>query len=489
MRSTRTSRGCAAGPSTGGSPRRSRAAAATAARSPGTGSPRASPTARSTRCWGRSASAPRSTPTATRPRLGRRALDLWPEGERGAERIAVLEEHARCAELAGELAEAARAQREVVGARRAEGAGRALADAERRMAAIYALQGDRERALAARRVAAESYAANGLPGEAASERLVIGGLPAVGGPARRGGRGRGARRARRRRAPSASTCRRGRWASRAWRARRAEPSTRASRPSRRGLSLALEHELTREAAEVYQRLGTAREVAGDYGGARDALDTALGLCELSGQGGLEQVCLSCMAYVLRELGDWDRCDELCRELIVPGAPPQDTLVADGVLGSLHAWRGDAARGAAAADALPRDDGAPRRRLDAVRQRGRARRGWRRRRATRSGPRSTAASCSRAGSAARTTTTRCGGCAGRRAGSPDTGGLGARPRLLRGALDHRRLGRPPRRPGGPRVRARRDRAGGRRRRRGDRPATPARSRSTRPWRSRSSGRRS
>ena len=48
---------------------------------------------------------------------------------------------------------------------------------------------------------------------------------------------------------------------------------------RAGLSLALEHELTLEAAEVYQRLGTAHEVAGDYGGAREALGTAIGLCE------------------------------------------------------------------------------------------------------------------------------------------------------------------------------------------------------------------
>ena len=79
--------------------------------------------------------------------VGRQALDLWPEGERSAERIAVVERHARYAELAADLGEAARAQREVVAARRAEGAGRALADAERRIAGIYALQGDRERAL------------------------------------------------------------------------------------------------------------------------------------------------------------------------------------------------------------------------------------------------------------------------------------------------------------------------------------------------------
>ena len=159
-----------------------------------------------------------STPTATPRGLGRRALDLWPEGESGAaDRRA--RGHARHAELAGDLTEAARAQREVVAARRAEGAGRALADAERRIASIYALQGDRPRALAARRVAAEAYAANGLPGEAAAERLVIGRLPPVGGPhaeaARRralararGGAGRAGRPARARDGPGGRGARR-----------------------------------------------------------------------------------------------------------------------------------------------------------------------------------------------------------------------------------------------------------------------------------------
>ena len=108
-------------------------------------------------------------------RLGRQAFEIWPEGEQGAERVIALEQHARCAELAGDLTEAARAQRDVVAARRSSGAGRALADAERRMASIYDLQGDRDRALAARRVAAEAFAANDLPGEAAAERLTIAG--------------------------------------------------------------------------------------------------------------------------------------------------------------------------------------------------------------------------------------------------------------------------------------------------------------------------
>jgi ATP/maltotriose-dependent transcriptional regulator MalT len=47
-----------------------------------------------------------------------------------------------------------------------------------------------------------------------------------------------------------------------------------------------------------------------------------------------------MAYVLRELGDWDQVRELCESLIVEDASPAQTLVADGVLGAVHAWRGD-----------------------------------------------------------------------------------------------------------------------------------------------------
>jgi DNA-binding NarL/FixJ family response regulator len=270
-------------------------------------------------------------------RLGRQALELWPEGERAADRIAVVEQYAVHAELAGDLAEAARAQREVVAARRAEGAGRALADGERRIAGIYALQGDRRRALAARRVAAESYAANGLPGEAAAERLVIAGyLQSAGSHAEAVATARLA---------GDEAVRAERTGLRA-RAMALEGVARVKLGEmregtvtiREALALALEHELTLEAAEIYQRLGTAHEVAADYGSARDALTTAIGLCERRADG-LEQTCLSCMAYVLRELGEWDESQRLCEQLIAAGAAPDETLVADGVLGAILLWRG------------------------------------------------------------------------------------------------------------------------------------------------------
>jgi len=51
-----------------------------------------------------------------------------------------------------------------------------------------------------------------------------------------------------------------------------------------------------------------------------------------------------MAYVLRELGDWDEVVELSEGLLVPGATPDDTLAADGVLGAVLVWRGAPERG-------------------------------------------------------------------------------------------------------------------------------------------------
>jgi tetratricopeptide (TPR) repeat protein len=171
----------------------------------------------------------------------------------------------------------------VIAARRGEDAGRALADAERRIAGTYALQGDRRRALGARRVAAEAYAANGLPGEAAAERLVIAGYLQSAGSY----------------AEAAATARLA--GEEAIRAERMDLRVRAmglegvsrvklgdfdagTAAIRAGLALALEHELTLEAAEVYQRLGTAHEVARDYSSAREALGTAIGLCELRDAG-------------------------------------------------------------------------------------------------------------------------------------------------------------------------------------------------------------
>ena len=109
---------------------------------------------------------------------------------------------------------------------------------------------------------------------------------------------------------------------------------------RAGLALALEHGLTSEAAEVYQRLGTTLEVAADYVGAEAALETAVGLCRTDGAASLEHTCLGCVAYVVRELGDWQRAEDVCRDLLRQGGGAGRTLVADGVLGGILVFRGE-----------------------------------------------------------------------------------------------------------------------------------------------------
>ena len=227
-------------------------------------------------------------------------------------------------------------------ARRAEGVGRALADAQRHLAAIYELRGDRERALAARRVAADSFATNGLPGEAAAERLVVAGYlqsagkhgeavalaRAAGEEAQRAeridlrARALGLRASRRPRAASSPPASRPSAPGSRW---RWPTSSRPRPPSSTSASARRSRRRATTAART--RRSPPRSACAATGGA-DAL---------------EHVCLSCVAYVLRELGDWDASVELCHELQAGDVRPDDTLVADGALGAIHAFRGEPAR--------------------------------------------------------------------------------------------------------------------------------------------------
>ena len=355
------------------------------------------------------------------------------------------------------------------------------------IAGIYALQGDRERALAARRVAAEAYAANGLPGEAAAERLVAAGyLQSAGRHTEAAEPPPGA--AGRRCAPSAPTSARGRWASRASRPSRAATSRRASRSSAAGC---------RSRSSTSSPPRRRRSTSGWAPRTRSRATTAArarrsarrsACAGTPAPAALEQVCLSCMAYVLRELGDWDQVVELGDELITPGAGPDDTLVADGIVGSVLAWRGarDAARpllerclqtalrldvismlcdSAAALAWLAAAEGDDERASELGRL---VLERW-----------------------ARSEDHHYAVWGLRWAAAPlrAHGALGRRPRVRGGPVGDRRRRRPPRRAGRAGRRARRDRAGrgGRGRRR--RSSSPARSSSTSTSTSRSSARRS
>jgi DNA-binding NarL/FixJ family response regulator len=268
-------------------------------------------------------------------RAARQALELWPEGEDVELRLETLERYGRCAEVAGEIGAAAKAWRELAAEQdhRRDDAG--FGQAQRRLAAVFELSGERDNAFAARRLAAEAFAAAECPAEASLERL------AMADHHRRGARyaeaielaelaieeamaaGRADLRARLLGLKGVAEAKGG----------EAEAGLASVQA---GLALALEEDLTPVAAELYQRLSLVLYDGADYRLAEEALDTALGLCRTDRDAGTEVACVTCLVYVLRERGEWSRAEQLGRELIDAGTA---VWVAEGLLGAIHAFQG------------------------------------------------------------------------------------------------------------------------------------------------------
>jgi predicted ATPase/DNA-binding CsgD family transcriptional regulator len=272
-------------------------------------------------------------------RAWRQALELWPEGEEEERRIEALRSYASSAELSGELSEAARAWREIC-ALRAEGAPVEYAEAQRRLAAVCDLRGERESAFAARRAAAEAYTLGDSPADAAVERLAM------------------ANYLRAEASYSAAIDEARAAAVDAERADRLDLKLRALglegvalakrgdfegglETVRGGLALALEHDLTPVAADLYQRLSLVLYDSADYRRAQETLETALDLCRASGEPGTEVACVTCMVYVLRERGEWQEALKLGQELISSGTA---VWVAEGVIGVIHGLQGKLSSG-------------------------------------------------------------------------------------------------------------------------------------------------
>lgn len=272
-------------------------------------------------------------------RAAREALELWPEEEDEAGRLALLDRLGACAQVSGDLAEAARAWQEVAEARERAGDLYQLAETRRRLATVYDLEGAWERALDAHQAAAEAFAAHGLPAEAASERLVAAETLRAAG------------------SPSAALTLVSVAADEAAQEARTDLQALAlglegqARTElgqfetglakiRAGLRLALEHDLTGPAAETYFRLAVALDVASDYAAAHEVYETAIDFCQARDIAPMAQLCLACLCTVLLPTGDWDRAVSLCREILTAGtAPPPGPAVAAGTLGTIQAFRG------------------------------------------------------------------------------------------------------------------------------------------------------
>jgi DNA-binding NarL/FixJ family response regulator len=268
----------------------------------------------------------------------RRALELWPEGDEEEERLDALADLGGCAELAGDLGGSARAWREAADGRHRRGEHVLQGDALRALAAALELQGRWEDALAAREQAAHALAAGGRAADAAAERL------AAAAHLRSAASFRAALALLDIASAEATTAQRPDLEARILglegnvRARMGEQD--AIELVRAGLTVALEHNLSGAAAEVYQRLADSLEHLGDYRGARKTYDEAFDYCAANALEPTAQLCLACLSVVLRQSGDWDHAATVCgRVLDSPAATLHARSVASGILGLIDALRG------------------------------------------------------------------------------------------------------------------------------------------------------
>jgi DNA-binding NarL/FixJ family response regulator len=270
----------------------------------------------------------------------RRVLELWPEGAEEPERLDALERLGRCAELAGDLGGAVRAWREAAEGRRPLGEPARLGEALRKLAGVLELQGLWEHALAAREQAAAAFAAAGLAGDAAGERLAAAAHLRSAASFRAALALLETAKAEAGERPDLQARILGLEGN--VRARMGEGGA-AVELVRAGLAVALEHNLSGAAAEVYQRLADSLEHLGDYRSARETYDEAFGYCASNALEPTAQLCLACLSVVLRQAGDWDHAAGLCRQVLdSPASTLHARAAASGTLGLILALRGQRA---------------------------------------------------------------------------------------------------------------------------------------------------
>ncbi|MCC6949379.1 MAG: AAA family ATPase [Bradyrhizobiaceae bacterium] len=276
--------------------------------------------------------------------LLRCALDIWPQGFDEQERLAALDQLGDCAQLAGRLAEAAQAWREVAdsaaGAQSFAAAGRAL----RKLANLHELNCDWSRAIEARQEAIVAFAAAGEPAEAALEGITAAirlRMSARYGAAleilvRASADAEAAVRADLKVRIEAL---KGNIEARSGLVDEGVAATRAA------LEKALALENPALAGEVYQRLADAIERSSRHKQAASVGQTGISFCNDHGLAGPEVACLTCMGWILVRSGDWEEALDASRQILAsPACVPPARLGALLFIGLVQVFRGDLKNG-------------------------------------------------------------------------------------------------------------------------------------------------
>ena len=243
----------------------------------------------------------------------RDALALWPDGEDDAGRHEALWQLGRHAQRCGELAEAATSLEEAASSIDADVDPGAVAECRAELATVLELLGRPDRAALSRVGAGDLYASAGRHADAAAVRLAAvqqlfntdpllakSLAEKVVHDARREGRDDLEARA---------------LALRGLIVALGGERDAGTHEARAALTLALSTQHVDAATTAHWALGTIANHWADYDGAADAFDSAVELCRTHGGRPIEQLCVSCLAIVAYNRGEWVRAEQIAREVL------------------------------------------------------------------------------------------------------------------------------------------------------------------------------
>lgn len=268
------------------------------------------------------------------------ALELWPEGSDENRRLELLERLAHCAYVSGQLSVAVRTLTELIASPIVSGEQSRLGEAYRSLATIYGLQGAWEKSIESRLQSAEALKASGRVGDGAAElhaagSRLVGTLQLSRAIEVLQMAESWAEKDKRFDVQAMAMGLRGNVLSMQGR------FDEGKETARRALNLALKHNESNAASDVYRRLAASLEYAAEYPEAKKAYDEALDYCRSQGAETQAHVCLGCMSALLFWTGDYGRAIEVSREVIDGQSSPEGSIaVGEGTLGLIHAYRGE-----------------------------------------------------------------------------------------------------------------------------------------------------
>ena len=243
----------------------------------------------------------------------RRALEIWPTDEDEDARLEAIGRLARCAQLSGELVDAARLWAEVADALEGSGDLLRVADIKRQLGTVYRMLGRRDRAAACRAEAADHLTAAGAFADAAEVRfrlawdredapgdVVFDVLDDARRDATRAERPDLVARAIGQRAHMLA--RRGQF-------------HQATELAHEAVELARSTSVESALFETYWYVAAIGMTRADYTGAHATLEEAAEVCRAGGMRAEEHLCVACMAKMLMKRGDWDRSYVLAMEVL------------------------------------------------------------------------------------------------------------------------------------------------------------------------------